>query len=96
MINLHPALLPKFGGRGMYGEHVHKAVLAAGERESGCTVHLVEAGTDSGPILLQRRVPVLVNDTPETLAERIHKEEHIAIVEAVRMMVSRLNYSRSK
>jgi phosphoribosylglycinamide formyltransferase-1 len=89
MINLHPALLPKFGGRGMFGEHVHKAVLAAGERESGCTVHLVDAGTDTGPILLQRRVPVLPGDTPETLAERIHKEEHIAIVEAVRMMVTR-------
>jgi phosphoribosylglycinamide formyltransferase-1 len=96
MINLHPALLPKFGGRGMYGEHVHKAVLAAGERESGCTVHLVDAGTDTGPILLQRRVPVLVNDTPETLAERIHKEEHIAIVEAVRMITTRTTNVRNK
>jgi phosphoribosylglycinamide formyltransferase-1 len=96
MINLHPALLPRFGGKGMYGEHVHKAVLAAGERESGCTVHLVDAGTDTGPILLQRKIPVLPNDTPETLAERIHTEEHIAIVEAARMMVTRLNYSRSK
>jgi phosphoribosylglycinamide formyltransferase-1 len=82
MINLHPALLPKFGGQGMYGDHVHQAVLAAGETESGCTVHLVTGGIDAGPILLQRKVPVLPGDTAETLAERIHKEEHIAIVEA--------------
>jgi phosphoribosylglycinamide formyltransferase-1 len=91
MVNLHPALLPKFGGKGMYGEHVHQAVLDAGERESGCTVHLVDKGTDTGPILLQRKVPVLLGDTPETLAERIHREEHIAIVEAVKVMVTRLN-----
>jgi len=87
MINLHPALLPKFGGEGMYGERVHRAVLSAGEKESGCTVHLVDAGTDTGPILLQRKIPVLPGDTPESLAERIHKEEHFAIVEAVKMMV---------
>jgi len=90
MINLHPALLPKFGGKGMYGEKVHRAVLDSGETESGCTVHLVDAGTDTGPILLQRKVPVLPNDTPDSLAERIHQEEHIAIVEAVVMMVKRL------
>jgi phosphoribosylglycinamide formyltransferase-1 len=87
MINLHPALLPKFGGKGMYGEKVHRAVLDAGETESGCTVHLVDAGTDTGPILLQRTVPVLPGDTPVSLADRIHKEEHIAIVQAVKMMV---------
>jgi phosphoribosylglycinamide formyltransferase-1 len=90
MINLHPALLPKFGGRGMYGEKVHRAVLDAGETESGCTVHLVDAGTDTGPILLQRKVPVLPGDTPTSLADRIHQEEHIAIVEAVKMMTERL------
>jgi phosphoribosylglycinamide formyltransferase 1 len=90
MINLHPALLPKFGGRGMYGGHVHRAVLDAGESESGCTIHLVDAGTDTGSILLQRKVPVLSGDTPESLAERIHKEEHIAIVDAVKMMLGRL------
>jgi len=90
MINLHPALLPKFGGKGMYGEHVHRAVLKAGESESGCTVHIVDAGTDTGSILLQRKVPVLGGDTPESLAERIHKEEHIAIVEAVKIMTRRL------
>jgi phosphoribosylglycinamide formyltransferase-1 len=86
IINLHPSLLPKFGGPGMYGERVHEAVLEAGERESGCTVHLVDAGTDTGPILLQRKVPVFPGDNAETLAGRIHREEHIAIVEAVRLM----------
>jgi phosphoribosylglycinamide formyltransferase-1 len=90
IINLHPALLPKYGGGGMYGDHVHRAVLAAGEAESGCTVHLVDAGTDTGPILLQRRVPVLAGDTAETLARRIHAEEHIAIVEAAILMIGRL------
>ncbi|GHT66255.1 phosphoribosylglycinamide formyltransferase [Spirochaetia bacterium] len=88
MINVHPSLLPKFGGQGMYGERVHKAVLGAGEKESGCTVHIVDAGTDTGPILVQRKVPVLAADTPDTLAERIHKEEHIAIVDAAIMMIT--------
>ncbi|MDR0563222.1 MAG: phosphoribosylglycinamide formyltransferase [Spirochaetaceae bacterium] len=86
IINLHPSLLPKFGGKGMYGTKVHQAVLAAGETESGCTVHLVNAGIDCGPILLQRRVPILPGDDPHTLAERIHQEEHIAIVEGTLMM----------
>ena len=90
IINLHPGLLPKFGGNGMYGERVHQAVLAAGETESGCTIHLVDAGTDTGPILLQRRVPVQPGDTADTLAERIHHEEHIAIVEAAALMIKRL------
>lgn len=90
IINLHPALLPKYGGKGMYGEYVHRAVLAAGEGESGCTVHLVDGGTDTGPILLQRRVPVLAGDSPESLARRIHGEEHRAIVEAAVLMVKRL------
>jgi len=90
IVNLHPSLLPKFGGDGMYGERVHRAVLDAGEKESGCTVHLVDAGVDTGPILLQRKVPVLSGDTPDTLAERIHTEEHIAIVEAVKIMVERI------
>jgi phosphoribosylglycinamide formyltransferase-1 len=90
IINLHPSLLPKYGGEGMYGERVHRAVLDAGETESGCTVHLVDTGTDTGPVLLWRRVPVLEGDTPASLAERIHKQEHIAIVEAAAMMTSRL------
>ncbi|MCL1928249.1 MAG: phosphoribosylglycinamide formyltransferase [Treponema sp.] len=89
IINLHPALLPKYGGAGMYGSRVHEAVLAAGEKESGCTVHLVDEGTDTGPILLQRKVPVLPGDTAESLAERIHKEEHIAIVAAAVLMLDK-------
>jgi phosphoribosylglycinamide formyltransferase-1 len=87
MINLHPSLLPKFGGKGMYGMKVHEAVLAAGEKESGCTVHFVDAGTDTGVIILQRKVPVLSTDTPELLAERIHHEEHAAIVRAALILI---------
>lgn len=83
IINLHPALLPKFGGVGMWGHHVHEAVIASGEKESGCTVHLVDIGCDTGKILIQRKVPVLEGDTPDSLYERIAPEEHIAIVEGL-------------
>lgn len=75
VINIHPALLPKYGGRGMYGHHVHAAVLAAGERESGCTVHLVDHEYDHGPIVAQARVPVQSGDTPDTLAARVGQAE---------------------
>jgi formyltetrahydrofolate-dependent phosphoribosylglycinamide formyltransferase len=74
--NIHPALLPKFGGKGMYGHHVHEAVLASGDRESGPTVHLVDEIYDNGQILEQVKVPVLEGDTPEELAARVLKEEH--------------------
>lgn len=70
-VNIHPSLLPRYGGRGMYGHHVHAAVLAAGEKESGCTVHLVDDEYDHGPVIAQRRVPVLPGDTPEELAARV-------------------------
>ncbi len=83
IVNLHPALLPKFGGVGMWGHNVHEAVLAAGETESGCTVHLVDSGCDTGKILVQKTVPVLKGDTPETLYARIAPEEHKAMVEGV-------------
>ncbi len=83
IINLHPALLPKFGGVGMWGENVHKAVLAAGEKESGCTVHLVDSGCDTGKILVQKKVPVMPGDTVESLYERIAPKEHEAIVEGL-------------
>lgn len=86
MINLHPALLPKFGGEGMWGSRVHEAVLASGETESGCTVHLVDSGCDTGKILVQRRVPVYDGDTPDSLAGRIHEQEFIAIVEGVQIL----------
>lgn len=86
MINLHPALLPKFGGVGMWGENVHRAVLAAGEKESGCTVHLVDGGCDTGKILVQKRVPVMPGDTVESLYARIAPCEHEAIVEGVLLL----------
>ncbi len=76
VLNIHPALLPKYGGKGMYGKYVHEAVLAAGEKESGPTVHTVDEKYDKGRILAQKRVPVLPDDTSETLAERVLKEEH--------------------
>jgi phosphoribosylglycinamide formyltransferase 1 len=75
VVNVHPALLPRFGGAGMYGHHVHEAVLAAGERESGCSVHFVDPEYDHGPVIAQRRVPVLPGDTPDVLAERVQAAE---------------------
>ena len=76
ILNIHPALLPKFGGQGMYGMRVHEAVLAAGERESGATVHLVDEEYDHGQILAQEKVPVKAEDTPETLQKRVLAAEH--------------------
>lgn len=87
ILNIHPALLPKFGGKGMYGMRVHEAVLAAGERESGCTVHFVTENYDEGPILLQKRCPVEPGDTPEALALRVLKLEHQAYSEALRKVI---------
>jgi phosphoribosylglycinamide formyltransferase-1 len=75
ILNIHPALLPKFGGPGMYGMHVHRAVVAAGEAESGATVHLVDEVYDHGRILAQARVPVLPGDTPEALQQRVYGAE---------------------
>lgn len=74
IINIHPALLPKYGGKGYYGLHVHRAVLAAGERVSGATVHFVTAGVDQGEIIAQKEVAVLEGDTPESLQQRIMEE----------------------
>lgn len=76
IVNIHPALLPKFGGKGMYGHHVHEAVLAAGETQSGITIHLVNERYDSGDILFQATVPVSPEDTPDSLAAKIHTLEH--------------------
>jgi phosphoribosylglycinamide formyltransferase-1 len=86
VINVHPSLLPKFGGKGMYGRHVHEAVLAAGQRESGCTVHFLDNQYDSGPILLQRRCAVLPDDDATTLAARVQAEERIALPDAIRLI----------
>jgi phosphoribosylglycinamide formyltransferase-1 len=84
VINLHPALLPLFGGRGMHGDKVHEAVLASGASESGCTVHRVHPETvDLGEVVVQRRVPVLPDDDVSRLAARVLEQEHIAIVDAI-------------
>ena len=90
IINLHPALLPKFGGVGMWGHHVHEAVIAAGEKESGCTVHIADGGCYTGRILIQKRVPVLPGETPDSLYERIAPEEHKAIVEGLIMLAKEI------
>lgn len=85
--NVHPALLPKYGGKGMYGHHVHEAVLAAGDRESGPTVHLVDEIYDHGRILGQIRVPVLPDDTPDTLAARVLEQEHKLYPEVLEKLI---------
>jgi len=84
IVNIHPALLPRFGGKGMYGIHVHEAVIAAGVAESGATVHVVDEEYDRGAIILQKSVPVLSGDTPETLAARVLSVEHEIYPEALR------------
>jgi len=89
VINIHPALLPEFGGKGMYGHRVHEAVLAAKKRESGCTVHLCDNEYDHGPILVQRRVLVLADDTSESLAARVFEAECIAYPEAIQRIIER-------
>ena len=94
ILNIHPALLPKFGGAGMYGHRVHEAVLAAGEKESGCTVHVVDEEFDHGPIAAQARVPVFPGDTPDALAARVLIEEHRIYPEAVRDFLLCLNQEK--
>ncbi|MDR7420488.1 MAG: phosphoribosylglycinamide formyltransferase [Armatimonadota bacterium] len=84
ILNIHPALLPAFGGKGMYGERVHEAVLAAGATISGCTIHLVDETPDGGPIVAQAAVPVLSGDTVQTLAARVQAEERRLYPEVVR------------
>lgn len=83
VMNIHPALIPSFCGSGFYGHHVHEAVLQYGVKVSGCTVHFADEEVDGGPIIVQRVVPVLEDDTPDTLAARILVEEHKAYPEAV-------------
>jgi phosphoribosylglycinamide formyltransferase 1 len=83
ILNIHPALLPSFGGKGMYGLRVHEAVLASGARESGATVHLVDEAYDRGAVLGQARVPVLPDDTPDRLAARVLEVEHRLLPAAV-------------
>ena len=87
IVNIHPALLPDFGGPGMYGDRVHAAVLASGATHSGCTVHLCDDEYDRGPILLQRTCPVLAGDNVHTLATRVFEEEKRAYPEALRLLI---------
>ncbi|MBT4482713.1 MAG: phosphoribosylglycinamide formyltransferase [Candidatus Latescibacteria bacterium] len=86
MVNIHPALLPKFGGDGMYGMNVHKAVVAAGEKESGPTVHIVDSQYDHGCILAQINIPVQPDDTPETLQKKVLEKEHIIYPETIKKL----------
>ena len=88
VLNIHPALLPDFGGKGYYGHAVHEAVLKSGAKESGCTVHFADLQYDRGPIILQKRVPVLPDDTADTLAERVFAAECEAYPEAIRRMAA--------
>ncbi len=87
IINIHPALLPKFGGKGMHGMHVHEAVIAAGESESGCTVHYCDEQYDTGQVILQARCPVVTGDTAESLAARVFGVECEAYPKAIAMVL---------
>lgn len=90
IVNIHPALLPAYGGKGMYGHHVHQAVIAAGEKESGITIHRVNEHYDEGEHLLQVRCPVLPDDTPDTLAQRVHALEHAHFPRVVEQLAEAL------
>jgi phosphoribosylglycinamide formyltransferase-1 len=85
VMNIHPALLPAFGGKGMYGHHVHEAVLESGMKVAGCTVHFADNEYDHGPIIIQKAIPVLDGDTPESLAFRVFEQECEAYPEAIRL-----------
>lgn len=91
ILNIHPALLPKFGGKGMYGRRVHEAVVEAKEKKSGATVHYVDDNYDTGEIIIQTEVDVFENDTPLDLAERVLKEEHKIYPEAIKKVIEKLN-----
>ncbi|PTA68961.1 phosphoribosylglycinamide formyltransferase [Deinococcus arcticus] len=88
LLNIHPSLLPRHGGRGMYGDRVHESVLASGDTESGATVHLVTAGIDEGPMLAQARVPVLPGDTLDTLKARVQAVEGDLMLRAVQELAA--------
>jgi len=85
VMNIHPGLIPSFCGKGYYGNHVHRAVIESGVKVSGCTVHFVDNEYDRGPIIIQRTVPVLYDDTPDTLSEKVFNEECIAYPDAIRL-----------
>lgn len=89
VINIHPALLPRHGGDGLYGHFVHESVLRSGDTVSGCTVHYCDSNYDTGPIILQKQVPVLGGDTPESLAARVFEAECAALPEALALILSK-------
>lgn len=91
IVNIHPALLPKYGGKGMYGLHVHEAVIAAHETESGITIHYINERYDEGNILFQATCPILPNDTPETLATRVHGLEYEYFPAVIEKKIESLN-----
>jgi phosphoribosylglycinamide formyltransferase-1 len=91
IINIHPALLPKYGGKGMYGMKVHEAVIANGEKESGITIHYVDENYDEGDIIFQAKCEVRSDDTPETLAKRIHQLEHSNYPKVIDRLVTSLS-----
>jgi phosphoribosylglycinamide formyltransferase-1 len=90
IINIHPSLIPKYCGLGFYGKRVHRAVIAAGERESGATVHYVDEGVDTGPVILQERVPVRADDDADSLAARVLETEHRILVRAVNRLAKEM------
>lgn len=96
IVNIHPALLPKYGGKGMYGIRVHTAVIEAGDRESGATIHIVDEIYDHGKILAQEKVPVLPGDTPEELAARVLKVEHTLYPRAIKEYAERILEEKSQ
>lgn len=91
IVNIHPSLLPKFGGKGMYGLRVHEAVLAAGETETGITIHYINEKYDQGEIVCQKRCPVMPSDTPEELAARVHALEYRYYPEIIEQLVHRIS-----
>jgi phosphoribosylglycinamide formyltransferase-1 len=93
IINIHPALLPKYGGKGMYGNNVHKAVIKNGEKESGISIHYVNEKYDEGDIIFQAKCTINQDDTPEKLAERIHQLEHTHFPKVVEKLILELNHA---
>ena len=87
IINIHPSLLPKYGGKGMYGIKVHEAVIANKEKESGCTIHFVDNGIDTGEIITNVKVPVYEDDTPEILQKRVLEKEHVLMIEGIKKLL---------
>ena len=96
ILNIHPSMLPKYGGQGLYGINVHRAVIGAGEKKSGATIHLVNSDYDKGTILAQKSVIVDADDTPESLAAKVLEVEHVLYVETVKKLLKEILYYKSK